>query len=323
MIHLQLLLRKFLSGVFFWGLLQVTGYSQKLHYGEQAAFRVQDSFFVNAPLLNPKRKKLVNRLTLGGYALSAAYLGLVWYAQEDLTHFHFFDDSREWQQMDKVGHAFGGYHASRWMIDLYKWSGEPKRKALVKGAAVGFLAMTSIEVLDGFGEKWGASWSDVGANALGTGLAVLNQGLWNENRLQLKVSYRTSTYARDPANQDVLGSSFGEWFLKDYNGQTLWLSIRVHSFLPEGSVKEVYPRWLNLAIGYGAEGMIGGYGQEEWEIIRQREFRQAYLSLDVDLSNIPVRNGFLRSVFSVVNMVRIPLPALQFDRNGVALRAFQ
>ena len=316
-------IRWILGVIAFWGLFPLTTLSQKLNYGEQDAFRMKDSFYVNASFPNPKRKKLVNRLTLGGYALSAAYLGLVWYAQEDLTHFHFFDDSREWQQMDKVGHAFGGYHASRWMIDLYKWSGEPKEKALYKGAAVGFLAMTSIEVLDGFGEKWGASWSDVGANAFGTGLAVLNQAVWNENRLQLKVSYRTSSYARDPANQDILGRNFTEWFLKDYNGQTLWLSIRVHSFLPEGSFKESYPRWLNLAVGYGAEGMIGGYGQEEWEIIQQREFRQAYLSLDLDLSNIPVKNGFLRSVFSVVNMIRIPLPAIQFDRNGVAFRAFQ
>ncbi|MEM6630055.1 MAG: DUF2279 domain-containing protein [Bacteroidota bacterium] len=304
-------------------LLQGIAFSQKRGYGEQFAFRSKDSSFVNAHFPNPKRKKLVNRLTIGGYGLAAAYLGVVWYAQEDLSHFHFFDDSREWQQMDKVGHVYGAYHASRWMMDLYKWSGEPKEKALLKGATVGFLAMSSIEVLDGFGEKWGASWSDVGANALGSGLAVLNQAVWNENRLQLKVSYRTSSYARDPANHYVLGSNFAEWFLKDYNGQTLWLSIRLHSFLPEGSFKAAYPRWLNLAIGYGAEGMIGGYGQEEWSIIRQREFRQAYLSLDIDLSNIPVRNGFLRSLFSVVNMIRIPLPAVQFDRNGVAFRAFQ
>ena len=304
-------------------LLADMGFSQKKTFGQQAPLREKDSFFVNAPEPLEKRRKLVNRMTLGGYAVGAAYLGVVWYAKEDLTHFHFFDDSREWQQMDKAGHVFGGYHASRWMIDLYKWSGYPKKKAIWKGATVGFLAMSSIEVLDGFGKKWGASVYDVGANALGSGLAVLNQGLWNENRLQLKVSYRTSSYARDPAHEDLFGSNFGSRFLKDYNGQTLWLSVRLHSFLPEGSFKDNYPPWLNVAVGYGAEGMIGGYGQEEWEIIRQREFRQAYLSLDIDFTQIPTQSGLLRSVFSVLNMFRLPLPALEFDKNGVKLRAYQ
>ncbi len=299
------------------------GFSQKKAFGEQAPLHKKDSFFVNALEPLEKRKKLVNRMTLGGYALGAAYLGVVWYAKEDLTHFHFFDDSREWQQMDKAGHVFGGYHASRWMIDLYKWSGYSKKKAIWKGATVGFLAMSSIEVLDGFGKKWGASVYDVGANALGSGLAVLNQGVWNENRLQLKVSYRSSSYARDPAHEDLFGSNFGSRFLKDYNGQTLWLSVRLHSFLPEGSFKDVYPPWLNVAVGYGAEGMIGGYGQEEWEIIREREFRQAYLSLDIDFTQIPTQSGLLRSMFSVLNMFRLPLPALEFDKNGIKLRAYQ
>lgn len=298
-------------------------FSQKKMYREQEAFRPQDSFFVHATAPNEKRRKLVNRLTIGGYGLAAAYLGVVWYSQEDLSHFHFFNDSREWLQMDKAGHMFGGYHASRWMIEMYKWSGDPKEKAILKGATVGFLAMSSIEVLDGFGKKWGASIYDVGANALGSGLAVLNQSVWNEDRLQLKVSYRTSSYARDPAHEDLFGSNFPSRFLKDYNGQTLWLSVRVHSFLPEGSFKQVYPRWLNVAVGYSGEGMIGGYGQEEWEIIREREYRQAYLSLDIDFTQIPTKSGVLRTVFSVLNMFRPPLPALQIDQNGMRLRAFQ
>ena len=292
-------------------------------FHEQADFQARKSLYLNAKEPDLKRKKWVNRITLGGYSIGALYLGTSWYAQEDLGHFRFFDDSREWKQMDKVGHALGGYHASRWMIDLYKWSGMPKKKALIHGGLYGFAAMSSIEVLDGFARKWGASWTDIGANLVGTSLAIGNELLWNEQRLQLKVSYITSPFARQEEYNDLFGTNYGQWFIKDYNGQVIWLSMRVHSFLPEGSFKRIYPRWLNLAVGYGAEGLVGGYGEEEWEVIQAREYRQFYLSLDIDLTNIRTNNGFLKTLFSIINIVRIPGPTLQFDKNGVAFKALR
>ncbi|MEM7514076.1 MAG: DUF2279 domain-containing protein, partial [Bacteroidota bacterium] len=269
-------------------------------FHDQPDFQPDKSLYLNSKEPDLNRKRWVNRITLGGYGIGALYLGTSWYAQEDLSHFRFFDDSREWKQMDKVGHAFGGYHASRWMIDLYKWSGMPKKKALINGGLYGFAAMSSIEVLDGFARKWGASWTDIGANLVGTSLAVGNELLWNEQRLQLKVSYITSPFARQEEYNDLFGTNYGQWFIKDYNGQVLWLSVRVHSFLPEGSFKRIYPRWLNLAVGYGADGLVGGYGEEEWEVIQAREYRQFYLSLDIDLTNIKTNNGFLKTLFSII-----------------------
>jgi hypothetical protein len=53
---------------------------------------------------------------------------------------------------------------------------------------------------------------------------------------------------------NVLGSSLAEQMLKDYNGQTYWLSVNLHSFYKN-------PKWLNLAIGYGANGMLTGNGE--------------------------------------------------------------
>ena len=302
-------------------------YSQQKHavqdFHVQRDFKNPQSIYLNATEFDSTRKKWVNRIALGGYTAAGLYLGVVWYAQEDLSHFHFFDDSREWQQMDKVGHALGGYHASKWMIDLYRWSGMEKKEAMLKGGLYGFLAMTSIEVLDGFGEKWGASMSDVGANAIGSGLAIMNQALWNENRIQLKVSYIRSEYAGDPEFEDLFGSSLPEYFLKDYNGQTLWLSVRVHSFLPEGNFKEKYPRWLNWAVGYGAQGLEGGYGQDSWSEINEREYRQFYISPDIDLSNIKTSSGFLNALLNVASIIRIPLPALEVDKNGLRLNGFR
>jgi len=290
------------------------------HY--QYEFREQDTFYQNSKTLNLKRKRTTNRLLAAGYTSIGLYLGIVWYGGEELSKFHFFDDSHEWKQMDKVGHVMGTYQVSRNVIALSKWSGVPKGKAIVGGALSGFLAMSTIEVLDGFGEKWGFSWSDLGANFIGSGIAFGNQSLWNEERLQLKLSYIRSPYTKDPEFYRLFGSSLPEWFLKDYNGQAYWLSVRVHSFLPEGKFKEKYPRWLNLAVGYGAEGLEGGYHEPDgsW---RTREYRQLYLSLDIDMANIRTRSGLLKRVFGFINILRIPLPALQIDRQGLQFVPFR
>lgn len=297
--------------------------SQQRPFHQTFGYLPATSLYQHRQQLDPKRKKAVNRLALGGYSLGMLYLGVVWYANEDLGRFRFFNDAHEWQQMDKAGHMLGGFHESRFMIDLYRWAGVPKRKALITGGLAGFLAQTSIEVFDGFGESWGASLPDVGANLLGSALAMGNYALWNEPRVQLKMSYWPSSRARSGEFQELFGSHPAEWLVKDYNGQTYWLSVRLHSFLPEGGFKDVYPPWLNLALGYGADGLEGGYGKEDWAIIRAREYRQFYLSLDIDLQQIPTRSGFLNTLFSLINVVRIPLPALQVDRHGVTFTAFQ
>lgn len=45
-------------------------------------------------------------------------------------------------------------------------------------------------------------------------------------------------------------------------------------------------------------------------------YRRFFLSVDVDLTKIKTKSKFLRSVFSVVNMVKIPAPALEWDSRG-------
>ncbi len=272
-------------------------------------------FWSPSDTLHSKRTRWVTSFSLGSYGLGMLGLGSLWYSQEDLGGFHFFDDSHQWQQMDKVGHALSGFQLTRGLIHLYDWAGQPKARRIAWSAGIAWVMVGSVEVFDGFGESWGFSWPDIAANSLGVGLAVLNHALWEEDRIQLKLGYQRSPYAADPANERLFGSSLAEWWLKDYNGQTYWLTARVHSFLPEGSFKDRYPRWLNLAVGYGAEGMIGGYDDpnEAW---RWREYRQLYLSLDLDLSQIKTRSPFLNALFTTFSVVRIPFPSLAWDQQG-------
>ena len=48
----------------------------------------------------------------------------------------------------------------------------------------------------------------------------------------------------------------------------------------------------------------------------QEPYRQFYLSLDVDLTKISTKSKLLKTVFSVVNFIKIPSPTLEFNGKG-------
>ncbi len=274
-------------------------------------------FLEPAPEPHPKRLRLGLGTAGGLVAASYTYLGFAWYAQTDLGRFHWFDDMDQWQQMDKIGHTYGAYLQSRAIMEIMKWGGAKRKNVLLWGGMSGFLLQAPIEVFDGFAEKWGASWGDIAFNAAGAGLATLNEGVWREPRLHMKFSFWPSQYAADYPDQLGTGTT---QVLKDYNGQKYWLSLRVNSFLPEGKFKRFYPDWLNLCVGYSGDGMIGGYGEDDPSVIAARESRQYYLGLDIDLEQIKTKKRGLRLLFGILNTIRLPLPALELNRNRVYFR---
>src|SRR5690606_20640636 len=117
---------------------------------------------------------------------------------------------------------------------------------------IGFAFLTAVEVFDGFSQEWGFSWGDMIANASGTGLYIGQELLWNEQRIIPKFSFHQTKFAAK--RPETLGSSFQEQILKDYNGQTYWLSFNLHAF----TKNDFFPKWLNVAIGHSATGMLYG-----------------------------------------------------------------
>ena len=165
--------------------------------------------------------------------------------------------------------------------------------------------------MDGFSAEWGASFGDIAANGLGTGLYVGQELLWDEQRIKLKYSFHRTRFAEIRPNK--LGDGFLEEVLKDYNGQTYWLSANVHSFFKQSKI----PKWFNVAFGYGAEGLIAGTKQTQLQILpNQQRYRQFYLSVDIDLTKIETNSKFLNSVFSVINFIKIPAPTLEINSLG-------
>jgi hypothetical protein len=192
------------------------------------------------------------------------------------------------------------------------WSGVSKKNQLIYGATLGFGFLTAVEVMDGYSSNWGASLGDVAANATGTALLVSQQLLWKEQRIVPKFSFHTTPYAS--ARPNVLGSSLNEQILKDYNGQTYWLSANLHSFFKASKI----PTWLNVAVGYGAEGMITGNEDLVNTVFlpETERFRQFYFSFDADLTKIKTKSHVLKTVFEVFNTIKIPAPTFEISSRG-------
>ncbi len=297
------------------------------------------------PFLEPADSFNNSRFWTCAIAGTAIYTGFsialyeTWYKEYELTGFHTFNDWGEWRDMDKMGHLFTAAMESRLAFGGARWTGMDRRKAMWTGAAVSTLLQSTIEVMDGFSAKWGFSWGDVAYNTLGTGVFVAQEMLWEEQRITLKVSNTRPNYATTPISSEegsafssprqraneLFGEGFFETFLKDYNGMTIWASVNVNSFLPPSQRNRGLPKWLNIAVGYGADGLLGGYGNswtdENGAVFKLSpseypRYNQFYLSLDIDLSRVPTQNRFLKSLLNALHWIKIPAPTLEWDTRG-------
>ena len=264
------------------------------------------SFFKKSDTLNIKRRNtvIIAETTLAVGTLIA--LNQLWYSNHPKSSFHFKNDNHQWKQMDKIGHVMTSYYVGKTGMNALDWAGVSKKNQLIYGATFGFTFLTAVEVLDGFSQKWGASWGDILANASGTGLLVGQELLWEEQRIILKYSFSQTDFANKRPN--VLGENYLQQALKDYNGQTYWLSANIWSFNKESN----FPKWLNVAFGYGAHGML--YGVTPNSLVSQDPYRQFYLSLDVDLTKIKTNSKFLKTLFATINFIKIPAPTLEYNR---------
>jgi hypothetical protein len=243
---------------------------------------------------------------------SLVALNQLWYADYPRSAFHWKNDNNEWLQMDKMGHGYAGYQLSSTVAEGFEAAGVKRSKAVWHAALISWTYLAGIELMDGFSSQWGASYGDLLANTTGAGLFVVQDQLWHEQRILPKFSYHTTPYPG--LRPQVLGQSATEQLIKDYNGQTYWLSANIRSFIHWKPI----PTWLNIAVGYGGRGMITGDDLLVNDVFfpdaqRSRKF---YVSFDVDLTKIKTKNTLLKYVFKAVNLLKIPAPTLSFSTHG-------
>lgn len=256
-----------------------------------------------------------------------------WYKQYALGGFRTFNDSREWMQMDKMGHLLTTYTEARLIYAGARWTGMSPAKSRLTAGIVASLLQGTVEVMDGLSANWGFSWSDIAANTAGMALFVAQDALWQEQKLRLKLSANSRPYPSIPVvsttgnaqsdlaarGRDLYGVSYIERALKDYNTMTIWLSGNLHGL----GAGPHWPQWLNLSLGYGAHNLYGGF-ENEWTDEAGNQYlldpqlfpryRQWYLSPDIDLSRIPVRKPWLRAVLGTLNFIKFPAPTLSYSR---------
>ena len=268
----------------------------------------------SSPTLDKKKRKILLISEATAYSISLVGLNQLWYAGYPKSKFHFINDNGEWLQMDKLGHLTSSYYSGVAGIKAYQWTGMSRKNAIWYGGLTGTFFLTIIEVLDGQSAEWGASSGDLIASSLGSFLAIGQELTWNEQRIQLKYSYSPSQWAKE--NPEQLGENHLQRVLKDYNGQTYWISLNLKSLLSVQN--EDFPAWLSVSLGHSGDNMTEpyqAYKTENGNSFPKRE-RQFLLSFDVDLNKIKTKNKTLNSILHTFGFLKFPAPALEL-RGGI------
>ena len=250
---------------------------------------------------------------------TSGFVGLsqIWYKDYPKSKFHLFNDAQNWMQMDKAGHLYTANKLSHQFSDIYKWNGFSNKSAAMIGASLGLSFQTTLEIMDGYSSEWGFSWSDMMANTIGSLSFLTQQLIWGNEKIVLKFSVHKSPYAA--IRPSVLGKSTSERFLKDYNGQTYWLSYSPHDFIQK------VPKWLCLSFGYSVDQKLVGDLNIYTDISSQKTYianRQYLFSLDIDFSKLPIKKPWIKKVVKQFNYIKLPFPTLLFQDGTTYVKGF-
>ena len=250
-------------------------------------------------------------LTTTGLGFSSSFYLLYqqWYKPYSSGQFSFFDDSEEWLGMDKVGHFTSSWFIHGNLAQLAMQCGFSEQQANLYGVVSASVFMTSIEIMDGFSQGWGFSWSDYSANLAGIAYSSLQFKLKRHKLPILKYSWQPDELPS--VRSDLLGNSTASRMLKNYNEQTYWLSV------PLNSVYQKWPSWFCFSLGYGANGMLGGRDNVWWDesgnkqdyslIPRRSEWK---FSFDIDITRLPLKKKWQRNLAGWLRWIKIPAPTL-------------
>ncbi len=263
-------------------------------------------------------KNFYKFLLVEGAVLTGAmsYLKNEWYSDKKRVPFHFYNDLKGWNQIDKFGHFYASYLESNVGYSLMKKFNFSERQSLYMGGFQGLILETPIEFFDAYYEGWGFSISDMVANAFGSLFFIYQQKLFGEQIIRPKLSFSRSVYARN-ANGLLGKNNLLSEFVYDYNGYTYWFSFSPKRLF---NLKKI-PKWINFSIGYGSDGMLGEFenrlSYRGVELPRYKRYRQFYLSLDIDFSKVKTNSKFMSHLFNALSYIKIPLPTIEFSKKKV------
>lgn len=194
--------------------------------------------------------------------------------------------------VDKVGHFFTSYFYFNALYRTMRWGGYDESAATWASVVVPVLYATSLEIGDGFSiYQFGPD--DLVANFLGIGYGVLQLKYPILRDFNFKWSYY-------PAGK--YAASLDHPLSNDYDGHIYWLSFRMHNLLPE-SMSRYWPKFLNLAIGYGAKNSsLESTGPMK---------RKYAIALDYNLTELPLTGETWETVKNIFDLLHFPAPGVR------------
>lgn len=260
--------------------------------------------------VNKKRLHVVYGSQATTYTVGIIGMNELWYKNSPQRSFHWFNDNNQWLQVDKIGHGYSTFQLTRINYGAFKWAGLSTKNAAIQATTISWLMISSIELLDGFAADYGASSGDLIANTIGAGMALSQYLVWGEIKIQFKYSFHPTSYANE--RKELLGENTIQEAFKDYNGQTYWLSSNISSLTNSKKI----PPYLNLALGYGAEGMISA-DKNVNESLGYKPYRKYFLSLDLDFEKLKGKHKGINTILYLLNAIKLPFPTIEYSKNNI------
>lgn len=211
----------------------------------------------------------------GGVALLGGYAATSWWEDGFTRDFRVvreggFGANTEFSGIDKLGHVYSTYFATRLLAPLFEWVGNEPADARKLAALTSWGVMSAMEIGDGFSRKYSFSPEDFAANTIGAllGYGLMSNPEWDD-LIDLRLAYRPSPLSRwDPPG--------------DYAGQRFYLVLKADGVSAWRDTPLL--RYLEVGVAYGAPGVDT---PDEWNLhdFAQRR-REVFLGIGVNLSRL-------------------------------------
>lgn len=223
--------------------------------------------------------------------------------KDNRRSFHFQEDLKYGLSVDKLGHFYAGTAAAFILKKSYQWAGLSDEASLYWGSAGSLLFQTYVEIEDGF-SKWGFDRVDFATNVAGAAWPIAQYHSSFLRNFDFKFSYHPSPGLNSSAGGGFQGQK--HIVFDDYEGQTLWLSMKVKNWLPN-SVNHLWPDFLCLSVGYAVR-----------DAFTAKPYSAVLLAFDLDMTKvIPDNTPFLKLLGEALNFIKFPAPAVQISPHAI------
>ncbi len=251
------------------------------------------------------QKNKINYYALSGVIVAGGttigiirnYYANTWWKNQS-TEFKFVNDWDYALWIDKFGHFFATYALSNLVSSGLDAANIKTENVFLYSSISALLFQLYVEVEDGFGPNWGFSPGDAVADFLGAGFRLAQFYYPSLKNVLPKFSYYPSEEFRNGEKKDHNMSD-------DYEGQKLWLSLRINNMLNK-SIEKYWPDFLMLSIGYAVRKLDGKGGGEKHFLI----------ALDLDFEKIPLHGKFWNFIKNTLNLVHFPMPGIRITPKG-------